>query len=64
MKSHRIPGYNCTLKICLTTPIGLYFWLFILKNRKIGFPLEMDFCLRVSATVIALPKYRTWGLLF
>ena len=37
MKSHRLPGYNCTLKICLTTPIGLYFWLFILKNRKLAF---------------------------
>ena len=45
MKSHGLPGYNCTLKICLTPPIG-----------KIGFPLKIDFCLRVSATVIALPK--------
>ena len=31
MKSYRLPGYNCTMKICLTTPIG--------------FPLEKDFCL-------------------
>ena len=33
-------------------------------DRKIGFPLEMDFCVRVSATEIALPKYHLRGVLF
>ena len=49
-ESHRLPVYNCTLKICLTLPIGLLVWLFIFENRKIGFPLEMDFCLRCQLT--------------
>ena len=36
----------------------------ILKNHNIGFPPEMDFCLHVSATVIALPKYHSQCVLF
>ena len=49
MKSHRLPVYNGTLKICLTPPIVL---TIILAFHL----LEMDICLRVSAAVIALPK--------
>ena len=29
---------------------SIIFWLFIFKNHKIGFPLEMEFCLRFRLT--------------
>ena len=47
MKSHSLPVYNCTLKICLTLPIVLTMILFVfLQIVKLAYHvLEIAFAL-------------------